>query len=156
MFWTRVDNRLVHGQIIETWLPFTRATCLVVANDELSQDVLKQEIMSLAIPQDVNVSFISVESLSEKYKCRGVPFARSNMLVLFSNCRDAVRAFEQGFVFVSLNIGNLHYSPGKKQIAPNVALSRDDEDCLRYFDDRGVELDFRCIPTERVQVKQVW
>lgn len=50
MTFVRIDNRLVHGQIIETWLPFTRARTIVVANDELAADPLRQEIMSLAIP----------------------------------------------------------------------------------------------------------
>ena len=34
--WFRVDNRLVHGQVIEAWLPYTGARHLIVANDELA------------------------------------------------------------------------------------------------------------------------
>ena len=156
MFWARVDNRLVHGQIIETWLPFTRASCLVVANDDLADDVINQEIMSLAIPSDVTVSFMDVDRLSKSYACKDKNCARANTLVLFANCQDARRAFERGFVFVSLNIGNLHFAPGKKQIAPHVALSREDEACLRYFSEHGVDLDFRCIPGESAQVRRIW
>ena len=40
--WFRVDNRLVHGQVIEAWLPYTGARHLVVANDELATDFLRQ------------------------------------------------------------------------------------------------------------------
>ncbi|MCX5823214.1 MAG: PTS sugar transporter subunit IIB [Deltaproteobacteria bacterium] len=29
----RVDNRLVHGQILEAWVPFLKASCIVVADD---------------------------------------------------------------------------------------------------------------------------
>lgn len=156
MFWARVDNRLVHGQIIETWLPFTRANCLVVANDELADDVLKQEIMSLAIPSGVTVFFEGLEHLNDAYTCQGKHFTKSNMLVLFANCNDALSAYQHGFSFMSLNIGNLHFSPGKKQIAPHVALSREDEKCLRFFTDHGVDLDFRCIPGEAAQVRRIW
>ena len=60
MYWVRVDNRLVHGQIIETWLPFTKSRMIVVANDELSHDELRQEIMGLAIPAHVEKAFVSV------------------------------------------------------------------------------------------------
>ena len=45
MPFVRVDNRLVHGQIIESWLPFTRARMILVVNDELAADYLRQEIM---------------------------------------------------------------------------------------------------------------
>ena len=51
--WFRVDNRLVHGQVIEAWLPYTGAKHLVVANDELATDLLRRQIVELAIPQRV-------------------------------------------------------------------------------------------------------
>ena len=51
--WFRVDNRLVHGQVIEAWLPYTGAKHLVVANDELAGDVIRQQIIELAVPHRV-------------------------------------------------------------------------------------------------------
>lgn len=62
----RIDNRLIHGQIIETWLPHTGAKNIIVANDELAGDVLQQEIMSIAIPQTVNSIFVSVEDVVDE------------------------------------------------------------------------------------------
>lgn len=156
MLWARVDNRLIHGQIIETWIPFIRASWLVVANDELSKDVLQQEIMSLAIPQDVNAAFVEVEGVNGYLRKMGPTVERSNALILFASCEDARRSLESGLSFSSLNIGNLHYGPGKKQLCPHVAVSSEDESCLRFFSKKGVELDFRCVPTEAVQVRCAW
>ncbi|CCH47782.1 PTS system sorbose subfamily IIB component [Pseudodesulfovibrio piezophilus C1TLV30] len=148
----RIDNRLIHGQIIETWLPYTGAKVVIVANDELAGDTLQQEIMSLAIPQTVSSLFISIEDLAQEI---GMLEAGniSSILVLFSNCSDAKRAFDFGFDYTSLNIGNVHYSPGKKQISPSVALSDADESCLKQLSKRGVILDFRCVPNDPVQVR---
>ena len=50
MAWFRIDNRLVHGQVIEGWLPYLNAGHLIVANDALALDELQQQIMRLAIP----------------------------------------------------------------------------------------------------------
>ena len=151
MNFVRIDNRLIHGQIIETWLPHTGARLVIVANDELAHDVLQQEIMSLAIPQTVDSSFVDVESVStaigsDKESGRDV-------IILFSNCTDAKRAFDAGFGFDVLNIGNVHYSPGKKQVSPSVALSDDEESCLRHLAKKGVKLDFRCVPNDPVEVR---
>lgn len=155
MFWVRVDNRLVHGQIIETWLPFTGARLLVVANDQLAADALQQEIVSLAIPGSVKAVFLSVEEVGGALEAL---MARAKVrltetLVLFATCNDARRAYEGGVDFSSVNIGNLHYGPGKRQLAAHVAVSAEDENCLRYFDKQGVALDFRCVPNEPVQVR---
>jgi len=145
----RIDNRLIHGQVIEAWLPYTGAKTVVVANDDLADDVLQQEIMSLAIPQTISSVFVGVENLHDAVE--GMPPA--DVLVLFSSCSDARRAYDNGFAFNLLNVGNVHYTPGKKQISPSVALSDEDEGCLRHLTKRGVTLDFRCVPNDPIQVR---
>lgn len=152
MYWVRVDNRLIHGQIIETWLPFTKSRRIIVANDDVAGDALRQDIMLLAIPQDIGASFVTVE---EAFKALP-PQGPDEAMVLFASCCDAKRAFESGLPVTSLNIGNLHYGPGKRQICAHVALSQDDEVCLQYFTGQGVRLDFRCVPNEPVQVAKAW
>jgi PTS system mannose-specific IIB component len=149
MAFVRVDNRLVHGQIIETWLPFTHARMIVVVNDELAADHLRQEIMSLAIPAGVDIVFLSVPELAVYFT--RTPLDMGEALILFSNCRDAQVAYEHGFDFPNLNLGNLHYAPGKRQVCPHVALSKEDESCLDFFRDHGVRLDYRCLPGDSAQ-----
>ena len=151
VFLVRIDNRLIHGQVIEAWLPYTGATTVIVANDELASDILQQEIMSLAIPQTISSVFVSVEKLADTVTEQ--VHNTSDTLVLFSSCADARRAFDNGFGFHMLNIGNVHYSPGKKQISPSVALSDEDEGCLKHLSRKGVELDFRCVPNDPIQVR---
>ncbi|MES9995262.1 PTS sugar transporter subunit IIB [Desulfovibrio aminophilus] len=150
--WVRIDNRLIHGQVIEAWLPYTGASTIIVANDEVAGDSIQQEIMSLAIPQNTASLFVHVErtQLALVQAMSGHPLAA---LVLFSSCADARRAFERGFQFESLNVGNIHYKPGRRQISPSVALSTDDESCLRFFSQQGVNLDFRCVPNDPVQAR---
>lgn len=153
MQWVRIDNRLIHGQIIETWLPYTHAKYLFVANDEAAKDSLQQQIMSLAIPQSVNCVFSDVESLPGAINSLNSTADHLSYLILFSSCNDVKRALDKGLSFNALNVGNIHYSPGKKQISPSVALNSEEESCLRYFLDIGIELDFRCVPNDPVQVR---
>ena len=61
MLWVRVDNRLVHGQVIETWLPYTNAPYLLVVNDELAADPLRQTIISLAVPARITLRVLQVK-----------------------------------------------------------------------------------------------
>lgn len=156
MFWVRIDNRLVHGQVIESWLPFTKSKMIVVANDELAEDELRQEIMSLAIPADIQKAFVHVEGVTDYLYERFRAQEEIDALILFSDCSDAKRAYEKGLAFMRVNIGNLHYGPGKTQVCAHVALSSEDLICLKYFRDSGVKIDFRCVPNEPVQVNSAW
>lgn len=148
MFWVRIDNRLVHGQIIEAWLPFIGANNIVVANDDLAADDLRQQIMSIAIPMGVTIAFVPVEQTAAYL--RGRDLLGADVLVLLAGCADACRAYKSGLVFDCLNLGNLHYGPGKKQVCQHIALSKDDEGCLKDLAGMGVILDYRCIPSDSV------
>ena len=109
--------------------------------------------MSLAIPAGVHIEFVPVAGLLP-YLAK-LPLEAEDALILFSNCRDARLAYECGFGFAVLNLGNLHYAPGKKQICPHVALSKEDESCLDFFRDKGVRLDYRCVPSDPSQLRSV-
>ena len=144
--WFRVDNRLVHGQVIEAWLPYTGARHLIVANDELAADQLRQQIIELAVPQRILTHFIPVHDLAITLDACG-----EDGFVLFGNCQDARRASNAGIIMETLNIGNLHYGPEKMQILPHVALSAEDREDLRSIQQHLVLLDFRSVPTETVR-----
>ncbi len=151
--WIRVDNRLVHGQVIETWLPYSKANVLIVVNDELAQDSLRQEIIDLAVPQNISLAFSPVDKVLESLHSINEGTSCKEIFMLFASCTDAKKAFESGLDFEFLNIGNIHYAPGKKQVCDHIALSKEDINCLRFFEKKGIKLDFRCIPNQDVQVK---
>lgn len=152
MVWVRIDNRLIHGQVVETWLPYTGAKVIIVADDRLANDQLQQEIMALAIPASTQGAFVEVDKVRQSLMDLSLA-RRVDAIVLFSNCRDAHRAFGKGFSFETLNVGNVHYSPGKRQLSPSVALDEEEERCLHDLEGRGVNLDFRCVPNDPVQVR---
>jgi mannose/fructose/N-acetylgalactosamine-specific phosphotransferase system component IIB len=156
MYWVRIDNRLVHGQIIETWLPYLGSRVILVVNDELADDALRQEIIQLAVPSGVDLLFSRVDAVLSVLRAVDKSNTLKDVLLLFASCTDANRAYQAGLVFTSLNIGNLHYGPGKQQLCPHVALSSEDIGCLRYFSRQGVSLDFRCVPNDSTQVRSSW
>ena len=142
--WFRVDNRLIHGQVIEGWLPYTGAAHLIVANDALAEDLLRQQIMSLAIPHHVDVRFVPLKDLAGTLKECG-----DESFVLFENLQDVRTAARSGVTLNVLNIGNLHYGASKKQLCTHVAVSEDDMAALRELvSGQGTELDFRAVPLE--------
>ncbi len=146
MTWFRVDNRLVHGQVIEGWVPHLATEHLIVANDAFASDFLRQQIAELAVPENVDIHFVELEELAEVLKKCG-----SSTLVLFEDCRDARRACDAGVAMETLNIGNLHYAPGKTQLLPHIAVSEDDREDLRRIKEKNVVFDLRRVPTEHVR-----
>jgi len=154
MIWFRIDNRLIHGQIIETWLPYTRATRLVVCNADLAQDLLRQQIMLLAIPARITVEFTAPSTITSLLHGQNEQNREERILVLFADSEDARIAYESGTRFAKLNIGNMHYAPGKQQVCSHAAFSEEDSACFHAFANAGVTLDFRCVPNDTTEVTE--
>ncbi len=144
MLWFRIDNRLVHGQVIEAWLPYLHVRQLVVISDAVAEDAMQQQIMLLAIPGRITVTFVAVsavKALYDNFVQRGV-----SALFLLAECADVQRIVEQGVAVPVLNVGNMHYKRGSQQLCAHVAASEEDLSCLRTLQTRGTVLDFRCVP----------
>ncbi|MDL2316104.1 PTS sugar transporter subunit IIB [Desulfovibrio sp. OttesenSCG-928-A18] len=152
MLWFRLDNRLVHGQIIEGWLPYLDARELVVVNDCLAVNHIHQEIMRLAIPGRIQVHFVPIAGVRlvyERIVTDDVP-----CLFLFADCKDAARLVaEEGIAIPVLNIGNMHYAKGKLQLCAHVAASDEDLHCMRFLRDKGTRFDFRSVPGDDSKVE---
>ena len=98
MLWFRIDNRLVHGQVIEAWLPYLEAGRLLVVNDAIADDQLQQSIMSLAVPHKVKVEFLPLDALPLALRS-----AEQNNSLIFAVCpmiNPKLSIFEQaGSIF---------------------------------------------------------
>ena len=60
----RIDDRLVHGQVIVGWLPEIKPDRLVVVNDKVSEDFMRQEMMALSVPPEIDLQFYSTAEIA--------------------------------------------------------------------------------------------
>ena len=144
----RVDNRLVHGQILEAWVPFIKATCIMVVDDSSASDFFCETVIRMAVPSEIEVNICSVEDFAANYS-----FAQGGgkkTIVLFSNIADALKAHQQGFRFEKLNIGNINHEEYKVCCAPSVFLCETEiQDILKLLEDEGVVVELKRVPREK-------
>ena len=151
----RVDNRLVHGQILEAWVPFLKAQCIIVVNDNVAGDFYCETVIRMAIPSEIEVIVSTVEEFAKNYT-----FTRDGgkkTIVLFSTVADAVRAYNLGFHFDKLNIGNVYNEKYKLCHVPSVFLcDKEIKDILKLLEKNKVAIEIKTIPLERsVNIKDV-
>jgi mannose/fructose/N-acetylgalactosamine-specific phosphotransferase system component IIB len=144
----RVDNRLVHGQILEAWVPFTKSSYIIVVDDHVASDFFRETVIKMAVPREVEVIISSVEEFARNYTYRKGQGGK-RAIVLFSDLADAMRAFQLGFSFDRLNIGNVYNEDCLKQCSPSVMLGEEDIRVVRVLLDAGVNLDVRRVPREK-------
>jgi PTS system mannose-specific IIB component len=120
----RIDDRLVHGQVIVGWIPEIRPDRLVVVNDKISDDIMRQELMALSVPPEIELTFFSTSDIAAD----AVP---EKSFVLVVSPKDAWACLQKGIVPKRFNVGGMHSRDNKEEIFE--ALHVDHED-RRYFE----------------------
>lgn len=147
MTFVRIDSRLVHGQIIEGWVPFLRASRIVVVNDEVASDLFRETVIKMAVPHDIEVLVYSVEEFSKEYTRREDD--EVSTIILFSDISDVTKAHKSGFRFARLNIGNAHDDEGKTCCSSSIFLSNEDVLNIMSLIDAGIAVELRCVPKDK-------
>ncbi len=143
---TRIDCRLVHGQVVETWLPHTKADSLVVANDALAENPFLRSVMELAVPPGVRMHFCRLDAAAAVLSDADRDGERTILLV--ASAEDAVTLRKGGVRFDRVNIGNLHFAEGKVEISPSVFFAPGDFEALRWLRTHGVSVCVKGTPFE--------
>ena len=144
----RVDNRLVHGQVLEAWLPALDAEGILVADDEAAGNVLARSAMALAIPPGVSFDVLRLQPAAEVLRLGGSGPRSPRTLVLLRDVRDAVALHESGVPIPLLNLGNVHFGAGRKQVAASVFLDAGELEALEKLERRGTRVEVRAVPSE--------
>jgi PTS system sorbose-specific IIB component len=143
----RVDNRLVHGQILEAWVPFLKASCIIVVDDGVAADFFRETVIRMAVPREVEVFISGVNEFPEK-----VAFHQGSgrkTIVLLGGIADALAIYRRGFRFPKLNIGNVYNDQCRICCTPSVLLSDEDLRDISSLQAEGVLIELRRVPREK-------
>ena len=148
---TRIDNRLIHGQVATQWCGVVGANLLLVANDNVAHDEFRQGLMNMAAPAYAQTRFFTIEKT-----CAIIDKASpaQKIAIICENPQDVLKLVEGGVPIKKLNIGNMHMAEGKRQVATTVAVDDADVECFRKLQSLGVELEIKRVPdtaTENVE-----
>lgn len=141
----RIDDRLIHGQVVEGWLPHLKAEHVLVLAD--AKDEIAVALMRMAMPPAVTLDVVAgaaaaVAAASEE------PARSKRTLVLVPGPKEALALLAAGLPVRSVNVGGLHYTAGKVQLGKALFLDDADRKALADIAGRGVRLEGRALPAD--------
>jgi mannose/fructose/N-acetylgalactosamine-specific phosphotransferase system component IIB len=138
----RVDDRLLHGQVVEGWTPYVQADLIVVVSDTVCLEKDRCRLMQLIVPDYIDLKVVPLEGLGDLLKSSG----DSNILLLFAGLDDVLSVLENGVDLQSINVGNLHNIKGGTEITPSVFLNTSDLDAVKHLVGKGIAVEAREVP----------
>ncbi|OGC00697.1 hypothetical protein A2V82_02965 [candidate division KSB1 bacterium RBG_16_48_16] len=143
----RIDDRLIHGQVVVGWRTTLKPGRIVLCSDEVATSDWQRTIYMSAVPEDLIASVLTIKETIETILSSGDD--KERILLLVDSPKSIVRLVEAGVNIPEVNVGGMHFRPGKNQIAPFIFVDEDDINNFRKLYDKGIKLDGRDVPTRQ-------
>lgn len=144
----RVDERLIHGQVIVGWGGPLHADRMVVVDDELAASPWEQELYCLGVPSEMDARFRTVDEA--RGELSGWKTDPRRTIVLLRDVATTRRLAEGGTLAgEEVNLGGIHHAEGRAQVLPYLHLRPDERSALREIASTGATVSARDLPASR-------
>jgi D-glucosaminate PTS system EIIB component len=143
----RVDDRLIHGQVVAIWLKALGARRILIVDDRTAKDEFLREVITLASPPGVPVEIQPVETGIARV--RELAEGPEPAFVLMRTPLTALRLREAGVEFPVLNVGGIGAGPNRKPLYRNISASVEELEAMRKLEAMGTSVELRIVENDR-------
>lgn len=142
---SRIDERLVHGQVGVQWVGFAGANLVIVANDLVANDEIQQNLMEMVLADGIGIRFWSLQKTIDTINKAA---DRQKILLVCKTPGDFLTLVQGGVPISNINVGNMHYIEGKTQIHKTVSVDQENKDHFMELQKLNVGCFIQGVPTE--------
>ncbi len=142
---SRIDERLIHGQVMTSWVKRFYITKIILVDDNIAKDDFTREVLTLAAPNGVNVLVLSVEETLNLIKA---DTDDEKTMLLFKSMSYVLELIKRGYKMDRLNIGNIGSAPSRNSVTNQVYMSQAERDMAKELCSKGVYVYIQKMPTD--------
>jgi PTS system mannose-specific IIB component/fructoselysine and glucoselysine-specific PTS system IIB component len=147
----RIDDRLIHGQVVVGWGQPLDIGFIVLVDDQVADSDWEQDLYRMGVPPEMEVEFRTVDAAAgELARWRRDPRVG---IVLTGDVDTMLRlvrqAAGQGEAIRQVNLGGIHHKPGRVQRMRYVYLTAAEERALRALVAEGAVVSAQDVPSAR-------
>ena len=143
----RIDERLIHGQIVTAWLQYADAKQIIVVDDSAAKNALRQKLLRMATPKDIKLQVLTVDDAIQILK---TDTSSDNTLLLAGSPSTALQ-LANVLIIKTINVGNQNMKKGKNKILDNFWLFDEDVSAFKQLEKLGFICEFRTVPNDNSQ-----
>lgn len=151
----RIDERLVHGQVVTAWVSYTRPEAILVFDELAAQDELLASILQLAAPPGIRLSVHKVSEASHVLQRVSVA---QRVMIIVKDVHAARLLYEAcgKLLPAEVNIGNAGMQPGRTRLTDSVYLDAAGKAAVQLLLNMGCKPYFQLIPArERLEAERI-
>ncbi len=143
IIFARVDDRLIHGQIVQAWLPQLNVDEVVIPCAAKNAPTLNEGLLRLSLPYEYELSVLPAEKIAKH-----VAASTRRLFLLMASLEDLTNLITNGVPIRSVNIGGMHFKEGAQKLADHVFLDEQDKHFLKLVRDLGIAVETRAVPND--------
>lgn len=143
---TRIDFRLIHGQVMTRWVKQFNIETIMVIDDKSATSPIMKKILLGAAPHGVKVEIETCDNAAKRWNEGNIP--TNNLMLLFKTPASAAKAYAKGVKYPSLQVGGIEGAGNKVNICRNIVMSKEDVEALRPVYEAGVNVYCQPIPED--------
>lgn len=141
----RVDDRLLHGQVVVTWVRDLAIKNIWIVSDRVACEPIEIALLQSAVPFDVHLDiFTTHEAIQQVHKQKLV----QPIMVMVEKLQTILELHELGFPLPEINVGGLRYQPGKIGLNRAVYVGQEDVNVVKCLERLGIGLTLQMLPSD--------
>lgn len=143
----RIDDRLIHGQVITTWVKNHDIEQILIVNDKVANDTVQQSVISMSAPPELKVQIFGVQKFIDILKKTEI---KKRTMLLFTNSVDVNALVENGLDIKKLNVGGMRMHEGRKSLSRAVAVTPEEEQAFKSLIARNIAVEIQMVPKDTI------
>ena len=141
---TRIDSRLIHGQVAGTWVPHIAPQTFIAASDNAAHDQLRKSLLLQVAPTSVKTNVLDIAKAGRVYN--NPKYTGMKTMFVVESPVDVVRLLDEGVKINEVNVGGVTFKTGMVQLSDAVYASEEHLEAYRELIKRGVKLTVQQLP----------
>lgn len=141
IIFARVDDRLIHGQVVQAWLPELNVDEVVIPCAKHKAHALNPHLLRLSLPYEYALTILDSHAVVQY--AHG---SKHRIFLLMATLQEMADLIGDGLQIKSINIGGMHFKENAQKLAENVFLDERDKHLLKVIDGLGIRIETRSVP----------
>lgn len=142
----RIDDRLIHGQVMTSWLNYTSANRIIIVDDQTANDTFMSMIVTSVAPANIKTEVFDVAGGVEAVKQLS---DNDKVIILVKTPAVYVEMMRQGIQLEKVNIGGMGAKAGRTKFYKNISASEEEKACLKELVNNGATVTIQIIAEDK-------
>ncbi len=140
----RIDDRLVHGQVMTGWLGLRRANTIWIVDDVVANTPMMLDIFRFAAPEGIKMEALTVDAAAERLS--ELNKGTDKIIMIAKVPKTFVRLLEKGYRPSDINYGAMAHKPQSRNVTQNCDLSPEEIDDTEKLFSQGIRIWIQLVP----------